>query len=254
MGGSRDFLNSTLTMKNMRDWDDTDGFNKNLEVATRVFEMVLCARFFVLKHLLEQLPAGTDAMTARRRWVLIQVMPPYFENRDIFSSILAKLRQAGTGVLVKLTKSIYNDLPAIAGGDIFPPGEQFFVVVDEAQQAVEYLKHSFPSTTGSEKRPVLHPFYAFLLNTGYFQGAILAGTGLSMSMVKEAVGSQTAKLIEHPKVFVDVGRFKKGDTDHENYIRKYLPALSENVVDRITYWFTGRWATVVTIARHKTNA
>ena len=181
-------------------------------------------------------------------------MPPYFENKDIFSIVLAKLRQAGTDVLVKLTKSIYNDLPRIAANDIFPSGERLFVVVDEAQQGVEYLKQSFPSTSGSERRPVLHPFYVFLCNSAYFQGAILAGTGLSMSMIKKAVGSQTAKLVEHPKVFVDVGRFKKGDTDHENYIRKYLPALHDNMVNRITYWFTGRWATVVTIARHKTDA
>jgi hypothetical protein len=142
---------------------------------------------------------------------------PYFENKDIFSIVLAKLRQADADVLRKLTKSIYNDLPGIAGNDIFPPGEQLFVVVDEAQQSVEYLKESFPSTTGSEKRPVLHPFYLFLRNAGYFQGVILAGTGLSMRMVEKAVGCQSAKLIEHPKVFVDVGRFKQGDADHKNY-------------------------------------
>jgi hypothetical protein len=241
VGGSRDFLNSTATMETMRDWNDEES-EKNVDIACRVFEMIICARFFVLKYILEQLPPGTDAMKARRRWVLIQAMPPYFENKDIFSIVLAKLRQANTAALVKLTKSIYNDLSDIAGSDIFPPGEQLFVVIDEAQQAVEYLKESFPSITGSEKPPVLHPFYTFLRNSGYFQGVIFAGTGLSMKMVKEAVGTQTAKMIEHPKVFVDVGRFKIGNADHKNYIRKYLPALPDDVVDRITYWFTGRWA------------
>ena len=225
-------------MENMRDWDNFDGFN--VGVACHVFEMVLCARFFVLKHLLEHLPPDTDAVKARRRWVLIQAMPPYFENKDIFSIVLAKLHEADTDVLMKLTKSIYNDLPGIAENGIFPPGEQLFVVVDEAQEAFEYLKESLPSTIGFEKRPVLHPFHAFLWNAGYFQGVILAGTGLPMRIVKKAVGSQTAKLTEHPKVFVDVGRFKKGGVDQENYIRKYPPQLDRSVMDRVTYWFTGR--------------
>ncbi len=148
VGGSRDFTNSTKTMENMRDWDNIDGFN--VGVACRIFEMVLCARFFVLKHLLEQLPPDTDAVKARRRWVLIQAMPPYFENKDIFSIVLAKLHEADTDVLMKLTKSIYNDLPGIAENGIFPPGEQLFVVVDEAQEAFEYLKESLPSTIGFE--------------------------------------------------------------------------------------------------------
>ena len=227
-------------MDKLRNWDDTDKQNKNDEIANSVFAMFLCARFFVLKHLLKKLPPDTDPMTARRRWVLFQVMPPYFGQKDIFNIIFGKLRQAESDVLIPLTKSILISLPKIAGNHIFPQDTDFHIVIDEAQCGVEYLKQSFHSTTSSEMRPVLHPFYTFLWGFGYFRGVIIAGTGLSMKMVKEAVGSQSAKLIERPAVFVDVGRFKKGNGDHENYIRKYLPQLPQTVVDRVTHWFTGR--------------
>jgi len=64
----------------MSGWDETTEEivsttdpDKNVNVAGRAFEMLICARLFVLKHLLEiqKLPPGTDGRTARRRWVLV---------------------------------------------------------------------------------------------------------------------------------------------------------------------------------------
>jgi len=74
-------------------------------------------------------------------------------------------------------------------------------VVDEAQEAAEYLNESSRSTnTGINKCPVLHPLYSFLWNTQLFQGVILAGPGLSMKMVLTVVSSQSAQHQDHSQV------------------------------------------------------
>ena len=94
---------------------------------------------------------------------------------------------------------------------MFSPTQRPFVVVDEAQQAAEYLNES--TTTGIDKRPFLHPFYNFLWDTRLFHGVILAGTGLSMKMVR-TVSPQSAQPQNHsqvPVVFVEVGQFTKAE-------------------------------------------
>ena len=91
--------------------------------------------------------------------------------------------------------------------------KQLFVVVDEAQVAAEYLCDYFRSiSSGTDMRPVLHAFHKFLYESMIFQGIILAGTGLSMEMVKKAIFSQTAKSTGSPKyatVYVELGRFTR---------------------------------------------
>ena len=77
--------------------------------------------------------------------------------------------------------------------DIFPM-KQIFAVIYEAQMAAMYLRDSFCSfTTGIDIGPVLHVFYRFLWTTNIFEGAILAGTALSMKMVWEPQSAQVTK-------------------------------------------------------------
>ena len=235
----------------MSEWDGSKDMGgpdstKNVKVATRAFAMLICARVFVLKQLLENLPPGTDATVARRRWVLVQVLPPYLrfnKKDDMFALLVRSLRPADTDVMLDLSRTMLGGLSNLARVD------SLFAVVDEAQVAAEYLDKSFRSvTTGTDMRPVLHAFYRFLWDTGIFRGVILAGTGLSMSMVKTAVSSRSAQVMDSrskPIVFVEVGQFTKGGTVHEKYIRKYLPLSpgcisDERLVERIMYWFSGR--------------
>jgi hypothetical protein len=243
--GSGDFKAATLIMESMSNWD---GNADNVDVAHRAFAMLICARVFVLKSLLEKLPSGTDAETARRRWVLAQVLPPFHRTHDIFVIVLDSLRAAYKADLIHFTLSMLDSLINRFGSKFFPG--RLFAVVDEAQVAAEYLNESFRSiTSGSEKRPVLHPFYNFLWSTNVFKGVILAGTGLSMKMVQTAVVSQYAQRHTYrqvPFVFVEVGRFQKDETPHKSYIEKYLPfsqrATDQRLMERILYWFHGRWA------------
>jgi len=225
-------------MTTMSTWGN---FQQNRDAVHRSFAMLICARIFVLKCLLEKLPPNTDMETARRRWVLVQAMPPIDMATDIFVAVLKSLRAAVKTDLLDFTESMLKN---ILTHSVLP-----FVVVDEAQVAAEYLNESFCNTTGIHTRPVLHPFYSFLWDTRLFQGVILAGTGLSMKMVRTAVSSQSAQRQDHsqvPVVFVEVGEFTQDGTDHKTYIEKYLPfskrAFNQRLTERILYWFRGRYA------------
>jgi hypothetical protein len=120
-------------------------------------------------------------------------------------------------------------------------------VIDEAQVAADHLKFS-PSTTGTDLRPVLREMYSFFVTTQLFAGIILAGTGLSMGMVRTAVGSLSAKEggRRQPLVFSNIGLFGPHDPSQVNYISRYL-TLSDNdisdrrLLERMGYWFSGRY-------------
>ena len=243
-------------MTQMSGWDEhteetggTSDPEKNINVAGQAFEMLICARLFILMHLLEKLPPGTDAITARRRWVFVQAMPPCDRCPiDIFAAVLQSLRAADSRDMADLSRSMVNDLTKIAGESIFPSNQQFCVVIDEAQVAAEYMNEYFRSmTTGIDRRPVLTPFYGFLLGSELIKGITLAGTGLSKKLVQNAVYSRTAKLLEtsrFPLIFYDVGQFSNDGTDHETYVKKYLTFTSTvsdgRLLQRILYWFSGR--------------
>ena len=230
-------------MTTMSTWGN---FQQNRDAVHRSFAMLICARIFVLKCLLEKLSPGTDMETARRRWVLVQVMPPIDVATDIFVAVFKSLRAAYKTDLIDFTESMLKSMREILERDV-----RLFVVVDEAQVAAEYLNESFRSTTGIDNRPVLHPFYRFLWDTRLFQGVILAGTGLSRKMVRTSVssGSQSAQGLDYsqvPIVLVEVGEFTKDGRDHKTYIEKYLPfsssAFDRRLMERILYWFRGRYA------------
>jgi hypothetical protein len=253
-------MSATEAMKDMSNWDpgcnmDKADSTKNVEVANRAFQMLICARIFILKKLFKNLPRDTDPMVARRRWVLVQVLPPSFRRGDIFDAVIRSLRNADTEVMHSLVDDMLSEMENLVGKAIFS-NKPLFAVVDEAQVAAQYLPNSFRSSSGTDMRPVLHAFHRFLRENNFIQGVILAGTGLSRKMVRTAASSQSARAsYPVPFVFTEVGRFTKDDQAHEDYIRQYLE-LSPNshsdqrLVERILYWFSGRWVQLLTITRH----
>ena len=251
--GSDDFNVATEMLSSMSTWHqgtNSADMSKNGEAAHRAFAMLLCARVFILKQLVQHLPVGTDVTVARRRWVLAQAVPPRlaFEDDDLFVTLLRDLRRGDTKTLLRITRSTMCDLTT-KRLDLFPVGSNtpLFVVIDEAQVAADHLKF-FRSRSGTDLRPVLREMYSFFLTSGLFAGIILSGTGLSMKMVKDAVGSFSAKQTDkrvQPRVFTNIGRFTRDDPSQVVYIRRYL-TLSDNdisdqrLLERIVYWFSGR--------------
>ena len=237
-------------MEDMSNWDpgcdmDKADNTKNVEVANRGFQMLICARIFILKKLFKNLPQGTDPMLVRRRWALVQVLPPFSQRGDIFDVAIRSLRNADTEVMRSLVDDMLSEMKNLVGKAIFS-NKPLFVVVDEVQVAAQYLAKSFRFSSRKDMRPVLHAFHRFLWENNFIEGVILAGTGLSRKMVRTAASSQCARAsYPVPFVFTEVGRFTKDDQAHEDYIRQYL-TLSPNshsdqrLVERILYWFSGR--------------
>ena len=147
--GSSDFQAAIEIMTTMSKWDDKSGQNttKNDDVANRAFAMLICARVFVLKQLLERLPPNTDNVVARRRWIFAQVIPPFapFEEVDMFTQIIQSLRGAVEKDTLHLARTMLRGMNRM---------QKLFVVVDEAQVAAEYLSDYFRSfTAGTDMRP-----------------------------------------------------------------------------------------------------
>ena len=238
-------------MQNLSTWRTREANSERAgAAANRAFAMLLCARIFVLKQFVRYLPEDTDPTVARRRWVLAQVLPPRkgASEWDLFVRVLQSLRAGRTEIM----RSFYVDTVTTlttSRADLFPLGRAtpIFAVIDEAQVAADHLKF-FPSTTGDELRPILREMYSFFVTTQLFAGIILAGTGLSMDMVKDAVSSVSAKEVgrRQPLVFTNIGRFGTQDSSQVEYIHRYL-SLSETgisdrrLLERILYWFSGRY-------------
>jgi hypothetical protein len=255
--GSDDFKAVTEMLQSMSTWHQgtsaADIF-KNADAADRAFAMLLCARVFVLKQLVQRLPVDTDAIVARRRWILAQVLPPRltFEDDDLFVKVLRDLQHADTKIMLGIIRSTLRALTT-ERRDLFPVGSNtpLFVVIDEAQVAADHLKKFFRSTTGTDLRSILREMYRFFQASGIFAGIILSGTGLSMKMVKDAVGSFSfsAKQVDkrmQPRVFTDIGRFTRDNPSQVVYIRRYLTLSDDDISDqrlleRMVYWFSGRY-------------
>jgi hypothetical protein len=239
--GSRDLVSATDKMSAI-------STGHNVDAAHRAFVMLMCARVFVLNCFLEQIPPGTSAETARRHWVLIQVMSPFDSIEEIFTNVLGVLRGAHKTDMMDFTKAMLRDIREFCRPEFFPR-QGLFAVVDEAQVAAEYLNGVFrSSTTENEECPVLHPFFRFLWKSELFKGVILVGTGLSMKMVRTAVlshGGARLQFRQDPYVFIEVGRFTKNGEEHRAYVNKYLhlstSVSDERLRDRISYWFHGWW-------------
>ena len=251
--GSDDFNVATEILQEMSVWNNVkspEDVRKNEQAANRTFTMLLCARIFILKQLLQSLPLLTDATTARRRWVLAQVLPPrlaFGGPSDLFGVVLRSLRNANIDIMREIIRSMLRFVTT-KWRELFPERfeTKFFVVIDEAQVAADHLKEYFPSTTGTDMRPILDEMYRFFLQyPSVVSGIILSGTGLSIQKTEEAVGSASAKKLDirREMVFTDVGRFD--NFSQEAYIRRYLTLSDKDsdrrLLERLIYWFSGRY-------------
>jgi hypothetical protein len=80
--------------------------------------------------------------------------------------------------------------------------------------------------------------YSFFVTIQLFAGIILAGTGLSMDMVKDAAGSGSPKEVgrRQPLVFTNIGWFGTHVSSRVEYIHWNL-TLSENQIGHIlVFW------------------
>ena len=249
--GSNDIMVATQMLHSMSSWrTEPSDLSKDDSAVHRAFAMLLCARVFILKELVQHFPVETNVANARRRWVLAQVLPPHLErSEDLFVTVLRALRNADTEVMLCIAEELLDDIMT-KRTNLFPEGWRtpLFVVIDEAQVAAEKLK-LFPSTLGDELRPILREVVLFFQSSDLkFNKIILSGTGLSMGMVKDATVSACAKAMPArvQEVFSNVGCFAREDPSQEAYIRRYLTLSDDDISDkrlleRMKFWFSGRY-------------
>ncbi|KAF8340839.1 hypothetical protein F5887DRAFT_919439 [Amanita rubescens] len=247
--GSNDFEEATEILQTMSTWSDkSPDLSNNTPPARRIFAMLLCARFFIFKQLVQHFPVNTKVKDAQRRWVFAQVLPPCLSDggKDLFVEVLRALRGAETQIMLDIIRSSLRDIRT-GRKDLFPMegNTPLFVVIDEAQVAAERLKF-FLSGSGTSRRPILREMVSFFESERFFKGIILSGTGLSMEKVKGAVVSLSAKKAPSDRIFTDVGCFTRDDSSQETYINRYLNLSKDNISDRrllerMKYWFCGRY-------------
>jgi hypothetical protein len=258
--GSRDFEAATNILTSMSTWNqsqDLCGIQKNAAAADHTFAMLLCARIFILGKFVGHLPLGTDPVTARRRWVLLQVMPrclrSYFS--DIFTVVFRSIRAADTKHMLDIARVTLRD--CYTKTHLFPKvgsngqpffGQPFFVVIDEAQVAADNLSSFSRSSTEIDFRPILHELYRVFQDSKLFTGVIIAGTGLSMGMAECPVRGCSAKYMgvsQVPLILTETGSFWGNGSSQEAYVRRYLKfsdsVSDQRLLERILYWFSGRY-------------
>ncbi len=92
--GSDDFTAVTEMLQSMSTWGQGQGsadISENISAARRTFAMMLCARFFILKQLVQHFPVLGH------------------ENDDLFVKVLWDLRRADTDVMLDIVcSSLHN--------------------------------------------------------------------------------------------------------------------------------------------------
>jgi hypothetical protein len=219
----------------------------NATSAERVLRMLLCVRVFILGQLVRRTPRGTKPFVIRRRWVLLQTLPPVLSlpsGDDIFVSLLRSLRAGDTQVMKDYTFDKIVEMNRNRE-ELFP-NKDLFAILDDAQDAARRHIPSFPATTDpSVALSALHELYRVFKGSQIFTGIILSGTGLSMDVVKASVDSMSAKPPEprnSVRVFTDTGHF----LDKESQKEYVLPLSDANpsdrrLLERIQTWFIGRY-------------
>jgi hypothetical protein len=245
--GSKDFEESMTMLQTMSTWSEGNVSN-NASVTHRALAILICARFFILKQLVQHLPLDVDIKAARRCWVLAQVLPPSLshEGGDLFVNVVQGLRGARIETMLDIIHSLQAEIMT-KRKDLFPQGKKtpISIVVDEVQMAANNLNF-LPSGSGTDNlRPILREVVSYCESERTFDKIILSGTSLSEKM-ERAVGSLSAKQNPGKRIFTDVGCFTTEDPSHENYISQYLN-LDNNIIsdqrllERMKYWFSGRY-------------
>ena len=109
--GSHDFETATRILPDMSGWNTGGEIgDENARLAHHTFSMLLLARVYVFHHFLSALPLNESTHNARRRWVLLQIMPPYPKaGVDIFTVVFKSLCHSKTQDMTDLTRQILRE-------------------------------------------------------------------------------------------------------------------------------------------------
>jgi len=217
----------------------------NESITTRILSKVFLARWIVLKtfiHVVMEYNQGTLPSNIRHDWLLFQLRPTDRRTaimiNDPFTHIFLRLSGASQQTLSTLTDQYSHE---VAGLTKF---ESFFFVVDEAQVAGEAYMGAFSSSDGETERPVLRPLARYFRDYQQIK-LIVSGTGFSLPLFRDVMGSNVSKATIPPLVDYFTGGFFDRN-DQLSYVARYLPriyldsASGKHLETRIRRWLRGR--------------
>ncbi|KAJ8095814.1 hypothetical protein PM082_022921 [Marasmius tenuissimus] len=280
--GSRDLPQAIFTevekhealTTDLRQYDNTTMARRlevNQTIAREAFLRVLLARLLIFREFLETVPSeltGEDEAVYIRRWLELQLHPWLVSSSsgDIFLDLTQKLKGIHPSI-DDLAKDVHSMaslvLPKVSRD---PDGGDFFLVLDEAQDAASCLPFAFSSSSGGlEPRPVLREIVfgwalalqgltnleavSHRLGEAHSRSLpftfVAAGTGISDQDLTEAVSSSTMKGAPFRR-YTNVGGFDT-EVDHLTYISRYVPSEllathdGKVLLRRLRYWMHGRF-------------
>ena len=221
----------------------------NERIAMHALDKLFLARWIVLQTFIDVVSddnQGKLPSSIRHDWLLFQLHHADFpiikgpsKLRDPFTHIFWGLSGASKGTLTTLINQYACQVLAI----IKAP---FFCVIDEAQVAGEVHMGAFSSSDGKTPRPVLRPLVQYIKMFSNIS-LIVSGTGFSLSLFREVMGSrvQVCKATTPPFVDHFTGNFFEEEAQL-SYVARYLPHTyldsesGKHLKTRIRRWLRGR--------------
>ena len=216
----------------------------NETIAIRTLSKVFLARWIVLQTFIDVVRddnQGDLPSSIRHDWLLFQLHPANTSTSmiyDPFKHIFLQLSGASQETLDTLVGEYSSRVLAEI------KAKPFFCVIDEAQVAGDVCMGAFSSSDGKTPRPVLRPL------VGYFKmlqsiRLIVSGTGFSLSLFTDVMGSNVSKATTLPFVDHFTGNFFEEEAQL-SYVARYLPHTyldsesGKHLKTRIRRWLRGR--------------
>jgi hypothetical protein len=221
----------------------------NREIARRRFLQVLTARLLVLHIFLEEVrainPKRLDIY--RERWLILQLRPMEVVEKDIFQSLTVILNKASNTFLGVHGEEGEACRLSVEIRKRFIP-HKLYLVLDEAQVPARSLRAS--AAEPSIQRPILREILSAWEQQRYI--IVVAGTGLSVKEMKEAVGSRIVKPDIPWRTRTHTGAFDSREAQSD-YVSRYLPphlVQSDSgrlLLQRCWSWLRGRYVSDVSL-------
>lgn len=225
---------------------DRSANNQNEVIASHIISRLFLARWIVLSTFIDVVMEdnqGTLPPNIRHDWLLLQLdntLTTSMISSDIFTGVMLQLSGASPKTLALLIEEYSAIITSNTGC------HSIHYIIDEAQAAGEACMGAFSSADGKTKHPVLRPIIQYFEMNLPKARVIVSGTGFSLELFKDVVGSAVAK----PSNFLwsvvsATGNFFEQEVQL-SYVTHYLPPTylvsdsGRHLKTRIRRWLRGR--------------
>jgi len=218
--------------------------NRNRQMVCDLSWQVLVARLLVFRMFLEEArklrPEGS-LDNYRDHWVYFQLQPSEVTGNDIFGHMTKILSDARNENLDDACLDLARDIRSK-----YLSMEDFYIVLDAAQLAAGSCTGASRSYVDPKQSPPLLEIIMDSFDWLRIGHTIVSGTGLSLNIVSQAMGSCVAKQGVKTLTVTEIGAFDS-ELAQRTYILQYLPSFyvdtpsGEALLDRAWHWLRGRY-------------